>query len=65
MTAREPNENNSTSEDYFARAATLPTQRPAQVGCTPGQQITQAAGSGGRAMTLSVLLFGEFLIEFL
>jgi len=40
MTAREPNENNSTSEDRFARAATLPTQRPAQVGCTPGQQIT-------------------------
>ena len=28
-------------------------------------KLLRAAGSGGRAMTLSVLLFGEFLIEFL
>jgi hypothetical protein len=30
-----------------------------------GFQFARAAGSGVRAMTLLVLLFGEFLIEFL
>jgi hypothetical protein len=38
------------------------TSRPQS---SSASRVTKLAGSGGLAMTLLVLLFGEFLIEFL